>query len=431
MADVFISYARADHDKVLPIVRAVRNAGYSLWWDQRIHAGAAWRGTIERELDAAKCVLVIWSAKAAKSRWTLAEAERALTRNAYVPVTLDGQNGPLSFEGVQPTVLAGWSGDRRNNPWPQVEIGLAAKVGRAPAPWVAGENEAGLPQIAMPPVDPASLLGAIASAAVAGSLAALWLLMQEPSVTPKTDFPSPEMVRVAGGEYAMGSGADEPSRAANESPRHQVRIRPFALGRTEVTWDEWLACVGDGGCDSAQSEAAGGDAGWGRGPRPVINVSWEDANDYVRWLSEKTGLAYRLPTEAEWEYAARAGAVTSYAWGDAGPKCDGAASNGANFAVCTDDRTRPVASFPANGFGLHDMAGNVWEWVEDCAHGDYRGAPDDGSAWITDCTAPLSHRIVRGGSWADNAPSLRAARRYGRGFDTRDRTIGFRVARSL
>jgi formylglycine-generating enzyme required for sulfatase activity len=170
-------------------------------------------------------------------------------------------------------------------------------------------------------------------------------------------------------------------------PQHQVTIgEPFGVGRYEVTFDEWDACVKGGGCNDYKPS----DQGWGRGRRPVINVSWDDAQAYVAWLSKKTGQPYRLPSEAEWEYAARAGTTSRYWWGNDVPT-----SKQANFGDHVN-KTSKVGSYPANPWGLHDMNGNVWEWVEDCWNESYEGAPNDGSAWPSgDC----GRRVRRGGSW--------------------------------
>ena len=201
----------------------------------------------------------------------------------------------------------------------------------------------------------------------------------------------PEMVVVPAGSLMMGSPPGEEGRSSDESPRHRVTIaRPFAVGKYEVTFAEWDACVSAGGCGGHRP----GDLDWGRGSRPVINVNWKDAKAYVRWLSDKTGKQYRLMSEAEWEYAARGGTTTRYSWGD------DIGRNRANCEGCgsrwDDKLTAPVGSFPANVFSLHDMHGNVWEWVEDCWNGNYRGAPSDGNAWMDgDCDI----RVLRGGSW--------------------------------
>ena len=231
----------------------------------------------------------------------------------------------------------------------------------------------------------------------------------------------PEMVVIPAGEYMMGSPEGEEGRDDREGPQHKVKIgEAFAVGKYEITFDEWDACVSGGGCGGYRPD----DEGWGRGRRPAINVSWEDAKAYVAWLSEKTGKYYRLLTEAEWEYAARAGTGTRYYWGDeAGTiaKCVGCDAD--------DRETRPVGSFGPNGFGLYDVHGNVDEWVEDCVHENYEGAPEDGSAWLTggDC----DKRMVRGSSWGGGPWYLRSARRDADDVGQRDRDTGFRVVRSL
>ena len=233
----------------------------------------------------------------------------------------------------------------------------------------------------------------------------------------------PEMVVVPEGAYLMGSPPDEPGRWNDEGPRHRVTIaRPFAAGRYEVTFAQWDACRRAGACTHAP-----GDEGWGRGDRPVIHVSWKDAKEYIGWLSEKTGETYRLLGESEWEYAARARTDSPYHWGaEVG---EGRANCGGCGERRGGARTAPAGSFPPNGFGLFDMAGNVWEWVEDCGHPDYTGAPSDGSAWLAPGDCRL--RMLRGGAWDDAASRVRSAIRYWEFADTRRDMIGFRVARRL
>ena len=231
------------------------------------------------------------------------------------------------------------------------------------------------------------------------------------------------MVVVTEGEFLMGSPSGEGDRWEDEGPSHRVTIPgPFAVGRYEVTFAEFDACHRDGGCSHAPR-----DAGWGRGSRPVIHVSWKDAKEYVGWLSETTGRRYRLLSESEWEYAARAGSDSSYHWGEE------PGEGHANCSRCGSDwdgkSTSPAGSFAANGFGLFDMLGNVWEWVEDCGHRNYEGAPSDGSAWVRrgDCR----FRMLRGGSWEDPPSRVRSAFRHWEHADTRYDTIGFRVAATL
>ena len=233
----------------------------------------------------------------------------------------------------------------------------------------------------------------------------------------------PELVVVPKGTYMMGSPSWESGRGGDESPVHRVTIgRPFAVGVYEVTFGEWDACESGGGCGGYRPS----DRGWGRGRHPVINVSWEDAQAYVEWLSRKTGEAYRLLSESEWEYVARARTTTRYWWGD------GIGRNRANCSGCGsrwDGRqTAPVGSFSANGFGLYDVHGNVWEWVEDCWNRSYAGAPSDGSAWESgDCSV----RVVRGGSWVSLPRLLRSADRRRNSTGYRDDHAGLRIARTL
>jgi formylglycine-generating enzyme required for sulfatase activity len=231
----------------------------------------------------------------------------------------------------------------------------------------------------------------------------------------------PEMIVIPAGKFTMGSPATEEGRYADEGPQHEVTIgRTFAVSKFDLTFADWDACVSVRGCNQVD------DTGFGRGTKPIINVTWEDAQQYAAWFSKMTGQQYRLLTEAEWEYAARAGTTTAYSWGEEIGKGN-ANCNGCSSAW--DNReTSPIGSFKANAFGLHGMAGNVWQWVQDCYHGDYNGAPSDGSAWTSgDCT----RHVVRGGSWLNNPRNLRSAVRLGYPSVNRLNYLGFRVARTL
>jgi formylglycine-generating enzyme required for sulfatase activity/TRAP-type uncharacterized transport system substrate-binding protein len=225
----------------------------------------------------------------------------------------------------------------------------------------------------------------------------------------------PELVLIPSGRFAMGTAGS----FAFEKPVHQVSIpKPFYLGRREVTFDEWDACVAEGGCRYRPD-----DRGQGRGLRPVTDIDWEDAQAYVGWLSRKTGHAYRLPTESEWEYAARAGTTTAYPWGQ-GVNIDRANCVGCNSKPLND--TVDTGRFPPNGFGLFDMAGNAAEWVEDCWNDSYRGAPTDGSAFIK---PQCQQRVLRGGSFNNDPRYLRSATRFKYDHDVRYYANGFRVVR--
>ena len=217
----------------------------------------------------------------------------------------------------------------------------------------------------------------------------------------------PQMVGVLSGSFTMGSPSDEGSD--DEGPQHVVHIGyRFAVGVYEVTFAEWDACVDAGGCRGYVPD----DEGWGRGNRPVVNVSWDDAQSYVRWLSSKTGHRYSLLSESEWEYVARAGTTTPFYFGSTistdEANYDGNYTYGTGRKGVDREKTVAVGSFSANAWGVYDMHGNVWEWVEDCYNDSYVGAPTDGSAWESgDCGV----RVVRGGSWINDPWFLRSASR--------------------
>ena len=276
----------------------------------------------------------------------------------------------------------------------------------------------------------------------------------------------PELVLVPPGSFMMGSPTSEEYRDDDEGPRHRVTIGyTLAVGVYEVTFGEWDACVDAGGCGGHRPE----DEGWGRGSRPVIHVNWEDAQAYLTWLSRRTGEGYRLLSEAEWEYVARAGTQTARYWGESvSNQCAFANGNDIEYrryfralyydlnesgvtdevklafirtarrmyedmtpVSCSDGYGRPsapVGSYRANGFGLHDVLGNASEWVEDCWNDSYQGAPSDGGAWTSgDC----SRRVSRGGQMAADLRSLRSAFRYRYSAGDWLISLGFRVARTI
>ncbi len=226
----------------------------------------------------------------------------------------------------------------------------------------------------------------------------------------------PEMVVIPAGEFLMGSPAGE-GQYVDEAPQHTVKLKSFALGQTEVTQKQWRQVMGGDppelyfkGCDDC----------------PVESVSWNDIQKFLKKLNGKTGKRYRLPSESEWEYAARAGTTTAFGTGNT------ITAEQANFdAGQGNGRGEPVlvGSFKPNAFGLYDMHGNVWEWVEDCWHSDYTGAPQNGRAWVGRCTE--DNRVLRGGSWISLAEYLRSAVRSRSPLFNRHRGFGFRVARTL
>ena len=227
----------------------------------------------------------------------------------------------------------------------------------------------------------------------------------------------PEMVVLPAGSFEMGCVSGEECYD-DELPVHAVTIsQPFAVSKYEITFEDYDLFAGPDAAD---------DAGWGRGRRPAVNVSWNDAKEYVAWLSSQTGQTYRLLTEAEWEYAARAGSTTQFSWGSEmgyGRANCGGCGNEWDFV-----QSAPAGSFEANAFGLHDMHGNVWEWVEDCWNAGYADAPSNADARLGgDC----SQRVLRGGSWHDFPYDLRSAVRFAAAAGESGDSHGFRVARTI
>jgi len=240
----------------------------------------------------------------------------------------------------------------------------------------------------------------------------------------------PEMVLVGPGSFEMGSAPGEADGRDSERPRHRVTIASkFAMGRYEVTFAQWDACVRDESCNGYLPN----DYNWGRDRHPVINISWNDAQEYLRWLNQRTGEVYRLPSEAEWEYAARAGTDTDY---HSGISISMQQANFNSRTVSSEEdpasswraRTTAVGSFMTNPYGLYDMHGNVQEWTQDCWYFNYENAPNDGSAWEG---GECYYRVLRGGAWDDGAENIRVAFRRRNDPISRDPSFGFRVVREI
>jgi formylglycine-generating enzyme required for sulfatase activity len=531
MADIFLSYSRSDTNAAAKIVEVLEAEGWTVWWDVRLRAGDQWDKVIEREIDAARCVVVIWSAISVTRQWVRVEANFGLSRGILVPVAIQGAQPPLAFTLIHATDLSVWDGaakhpairavvqDVRNmlngkagpgkvtgqlthdevrqpldlaaQEWEHIKLSSDPREFRAfikahhsgPYVWKAENRLADLGDMAWSAVlenpDEASLKRfldqhfdskyrdaaeeklanlaprpagwkrvsvqeRIAATTNRDVLLALWYddpdavvarfqalgyqhvpLLEggQPAsrwLKPGEAFRdlgiAPEMAVIPPGSYLMGS----PQGEADERPHHKVTIpRAFAAGKYPVTFAEWDAAADAGGVRFRPD-----DRGWGRGARPVMNVSWNDAQAYIGWLSNKTGFVYRLLSEAEWEYACRANTTTAYYFGDT------ISRKQARFETLLQGsgKTDEVGSYPANQFGLYDMHGNVWEWCQDCWNVSYDGAPGDGSAWISgDC----DRRVLRGGSWTDKPRSLRAAARNMSFREKSSSGAGFRVAREL
>jgi formylglycine-generating enzyme required for sulfatase activity len=397
VADIFISYSKQQPQPSRDVAAYLESEGYSVWWDTNLTSGERFGVVIDRELDAAKAVIVIWTAGSVSSDWVISEAQHAARQEKLIPLRtndLDIWRIPKPYSALHTDVV-----DDR----PAILAAVRRVVAHAEVWKEAHKGDRGMP-------DKTGLRGLSHEPAIQSTTP------PQPGTTFRDIDMSPEMVVIPAGEFMMGS--PEGKGDADERPRHKVDIAlPFAVGRFAVTFDEWDAAVAAKGVKHTP-----GDAGWGRGRRPVINVSWQDGQAYVRWLSQETGKSYRLLSEAEWEYCCRGGTITEYSFGD---KLSKKQSQFLQDLFC---KTAEVGGFPANGWGLHDMHGNVWEWCEDSWHNNYEGAPEDGSAWRG---GVQSLRVLRGGSWGSGPQVLRSANRYRYYPDSRDSYIGFRVARTL
>jgi formylglycine-generating enzyme required for sulfatase activity len=469
MADVFFSYKREDRAAVARLVRLLEAEGIAVWWDPSIVPGERYAEVIHRALDEASCVVVGWSHHSVGSIWVQDEAGVGRDRGVLVPVSLDGVDPPLGFRQLQTVSLADWNG-RPDDPRIRHFIaGVRRLVGKPaeaePAPWTA--SIANLPEVpGLGKAESKGVLGVTARASTVSKASAFWsprnvvlfavsfaavllaagvllLLLDryhpssvqpliprhfsKPQLRAFTDCGScPVMIVVPTGSFIMGSPDREPQRGSDEGPQREVTIsQALAVGKYPVTIDDWEFCVSQRGCTDWPSVAK-----FGHGFLPAINVSWEDAKGYVAWLSRITGKTYRLMSEAEREYVARAGTTTPFWWGSS------ISTSVANYDATQRyidepmgefrQHTMPADSFQANPWGFFDMSGNTWDWVEDCYHDNYDGAPTDGSAWTTgDC----NRRVLRGGGWASQPRNLRSATRWRERPVVRGDWYGFRVAR--
>ncbi|MGF1453763.1 MAG: SUMF1/EgtB/PvdO family nonheme iron enzyme [Alphaproteobacteria bacterium] len=480
MVDIFISYARRERAKVEPLKARFEAMGLDIFFDiEGIDGGAVFPDVITRALDTSKAVLACWTPFYFTRPWCLIEAREAKDRDILVPVAIEPfarTDQPADLRHVNYYDLFGWQGEDSFENWTLTLKRLGRLVGRELAPTLKTGPFGGI-QVVEPAPEPPPAAGPRID--VLADLRQTWrdfpardnadlvsrFLQRVQSAAPGSGLefeiehhltelqraaepvdppPStvwtpgrvfrdgdglPELVVVPAGRFVMGAPPGEEGRSDDEGPQHEVRFAaPFALGRYPVTFGEY-----DAFCE-AEGRRKPKDQGWGRGGRPVIDVSWDDAKAYCAWASDRTGAAYRLPSEAEWEYACRAGTTTPFSFGETiftdQANYDGNHRYGNGRTGEYRKRTTPVGTFPANAFGLHDMHGNVFEWCEDPWHDSYVGAPADGSAWVanpTDSTA----RVVRGGSWFSQPLRLRSAFRLRGRPDYRFDTRGLRVARTL
>lgn len=495
MTDIFISYKSERKLAAEHFAEVLRRYGYSVWFDYSLIKGKDFAEQIERQIRASKSVVVLWCSMSIGSRWVREEVHLAHDLGLLIPVKIEPCEIPFGWRLADSIDLSSWDGSPRSHQLDPLLDDLETKTGRAAMPdrralmeyeqtwrrfgaqslkaFALGEpiepDNGGLPSLAEraedAPLQPVQLAKGMPAATKASPQrdkeririsAPITEGVRDCLFTPgagRTEWfrdheLGPEMVVVPAGKFLMGTTDTEIAALSasygdnfkDEAPQHEVAIpQPFAVGRFAITFDEWEAAQRDGswprvtGLPPRTPEDTGG---WGRGRRPVINVSWADAQAYVKWLCAKTGQTYRLLSEAEWEYACRVGTESAFWWGDS------ISSSQANYNAMKvywggsigeyRERTVPVDQFQPNPWGLYQVHGNVWEWVEDCWNESYADKPDSlkatGEAWTTgDC----DRRVLRGGSWISFPFRLRSASRSGNYRVDRSSTFGFRLARTL
>ena len=524
MADIFISYANEDRERAGRLASVLESCGWSVWWDRKIIAGQAFDEAIERELEAARCVIVLWSQESIGSEWVKNEAAVAAERGVLVPALIDRVKLPLEFRRKQTVDLIGWDGDFGHEGFQALRGGVAARVAPSKdgAPCMPGDRQAPGSRRKLPWAWAAAAaivvaLGvavywgliaadrkpAVIEARSAGDLAdlvagvyqgdvvsdakgssvsdvtltitklsqrkvrvasdyqrlgvveielnrvgntiqstggrlSLMLEMEKNppclSFNPDGDIAyvghrrrsstpphssiyknsiGMEFVLIPAGSFTMGSQIGRQS----EKPPHEVKIsQSFYFQTTEVSQGQWKKVMGD---NPSSFKECGDDC-------PVENVSWDDVKEFIRKLNvmESTD-EYRLPTEAEWEYGCRGEKTTEFSFGDDASKLDASAWFDGN----SEEATHKVATQKPNPWGLYDMHGNVWEWVEDDWHDWYDGSPASGQAWVDKPRG--SHRVIRGGSWESFDFDCRSASRFGEKPGDRSFSLGFRLAKSV
>ncbi len=419
MAHIFISYAKEDREQAAAVAGALESLGWQVFWDRSILPGRIWDEVIEEAIEAAGCILVLWSRNSVASEWVRAEAEEGRHRKILIPVLIEEAKIPLIFRPLQAASLVDWYEDSSYVGFKQLVHAITEIMGAPPpserqkAIKTGVEDKAKRPERA--PVKPEVKAPATTAAASA--------VKPEPPVAAKPSETSPpkkftnssgmEFLLIPAGSFTMGSSTDD----KNEKPPHDVKIpQSFYLQTTEVTQGQWRKVMGD---NPSEFKQCGDDC-------PVESVSWEDAKRFIEKLNQGENTRdYRLPSEAEWEYACRAGTTTDFSFGDDPRKLGEYAWYDGN----SNDKTHRVAAQKPNSWGLYDMHGNVWEWVEDDYHNSYSRAPADGRAWVDNPRG--SRRVVRGGSWSNVAQVCRSAFRGYGAPDYRLDNLGFRLSRSV
>ncbi|TLU87428.1 MAG: TIR domain-containing protein [Chlorobium sp.] len=480
MTDIFISYSHKDEERVKPIIEKLEKRGRSVFWDRHIPAAQTWHNYIGEALNTSSCVLVVWSRHSIISESVIEEAVIAKKRGVLVPLRIDDIDPPLGFSLIQSPNLADWKNNSAHPAFQLLVDAIETKLSsstpqtitstKTSAPELVLErNEVPAPAPVLPSLKPErqlkvsgykSLLAqipkqqaVIAVAALMVVILVVMLVMSNkhkqfpvesavPVIPAASLAPLSNFVLIRGGEFMMGSPSTEPNRSPDEGPQHQVRLSDFYMGKYEVTVAEFRKFV-EANAYLTDAEKGGDSKNWrhdvsgnmriqAEENHPVIRVSWNDAKAYCDWMSKQTGKKFRLPTEAEWEYACRAGSTMPFNTGK-NLTTDQANYDG-NYPYNNNPKgqyrsnTVPVESFAPNAWGLYNMHGNVWEWCRDW-YGEkyYKECKAKGVAENPENTAPTSARVLRGGSWIYHAEYCRSANRYRRSPDARDDDFGFRL----
>lgn len=413
MSHVFFSYAREDRARVKSLVETIEAHGLVTWWDRELIAGDRFAEQIEHALQSASAVVVCWSTYAVQSSWVRDEASRAMERGILVPVLFDLVSPPLGFGAIQAEDLSDWQAGQGDDP--RLRSFVAAVI-RAMDKAKRGRGRLG-DQITLqigPRGNERRRLTWIGDGSGFSDIEG-----------------SPELVTIPAGSFVMGAPDTELMSRDCERPCRRVHIeRPFAISRHPVTAAQWQKFT-----NSQAGAHQPPDRGWGGGSRPVVDVNYADAESYANWLTGLTGKSYRLPSEAEWEYACRADTMAPFWWGDSihPDWANYLATSSYNDSPKGDYRARALPSdwFAANPWGLQAMHGNVWEWVSDCWHANYTHAPQNALPWGAERGGDAETRVLRGGSWSDPPHMLRCAARRDAPSYARNDNKGFRVLREL
>jgi formylglycine-generating enzyme required for sulfatase activity len=425
MTDVFVSYKHEDRDYASAIVNMLEREGFSVWWDERITPRTEWDTAIDRAIESAACVLVLWSERSVGSKWVKTEAHFASDRGRLVPIKIEPCELPLAFVLNQHLDLSGWRFEADDRRWRR----LVAWIGDYRKNAALPEKRTGAPQA--PAGGDHLQVGIFADGTP---------IIDGEFVTPATPAGTlfrdaaglPVMRIVQAGGCLVGGVPHDPARQAVEAPQRSITIaRPLAISAYPVTGAEFTNLIAAPAKVSAppvrkrffgRAEPAHAVTMEVLPDRPMTRVSATDALAFCREASGRTGRCYRLPTEAEWEYACRAGSQDVFHEGS--DLCEEQAC----FARPSGAGPLPPGAFPANAFGLFDMQGNIREWTEDYWHESLAGLPGDGRA-RTDGHSAM--RVTRGGAWSDPKSALRCSARGRAAEATRSDLIGFRVVREL